>query len=97
MFTMNELMLVIAAGAITLLLIILFVSFISRSKVFCQYLEVMSGIKLKPAEVHQAYKLRGKEGVRELFLDLIIREEAKGPAITPDSRPQKPIAEVLGK
>ena len=97
MFTMNELMLIAAAGVIALLLIILFVSFISRSKVFCQYLEVMSGIKLKPSEVHHAFKLRGKEGVRELFLDLIIREEAKGPAITPDSQPQKPITQIIGK
>ena len=98
MFTTNEIMWVAAAGVIALLLLILFISFISRSKVFCQYLKVMSGIELKPGELRQAYKLRGKEGVRELFLDLIIREEAKGgPAVTPDSKPQKPITEVIGK
>jgi hypothetical protein len=97
MFTTFELSWVVGAVAIAILFLILVVSFASRAKVFCQYLKTMSGIELKPGEVRHAYKLRGKEGVRELFLDLIIREEAKGPAVTPDSKPQKPITEIIGK
>ena len=98
MFTSNEIIWVAGAGVITLLLFILVVSFTARARMFCQYLRTMSGIRLKPGEVRQAYKLRGKEGVRELFLDLIIREEAKSsPPITPDSEPRKPITEIIGK
>jgi len=97
MFTTFELSWMIGAGVIAILLLILVVSFASRAKVFCQYLRTMSGIELKPREVRHAFRVRGKEGVRELFLDLIIREEAKGPAVTPDSKPQKPILEVIGR
>jgi hypothetical protein len=67
-----------------LLLIILVVSFRSRAVVFCQYLQAMTGIKLSPAQVRRVYKERGKDGVRELFLDLIIREDLKeGPLDIP--------------
>jgi hypothetical protein len=96
MFTGQELTYIVGAGAIALLLLILVVSFASRPRVFCQYLRAMAGIDLKPGMVRQAYKLRGKEGVRELFLDLIIREEAQSsPRITPDSKPQKAITELM--
>ena len=98
MFTSTEILWMAGAGVITLLFFILVVSFTSRARMFCQYLKAMSGIELKPGEVHHAFKLRGKEGVRELFLDLIIREEAKSsPPITPDSEPRKPITEMIGK
>jgi hypothetical protein len=41
---------------------------------------------LKPSEVKRAFKLGGREGVRELFLDLIIKEDLKGgPAAIPDT------------
>lgn len=67
------------------LLLILVISFRSRAVVFCQYLETMTGISLKPADVRRVYKARGREGVRELFLDLIIREDLKeGPIEIPD-------------
>ena len=68
------------------LLLILIISFRSRAVVFCQYLERMTGIELKPTDVRRAYRQNGKNGVRELFLDLIIREDLKqGPIDVPDS------------
>jgi hypothetical protein len=67
-----------------ILLVILVVSFRSRAVVFCQYLEAMTGIELEPAEVRRVYRERGREGVREFFLDLIIREDLKeGPMVIP--------------
>ena len=65
------------------LLLILIISFRSRAVVFCQYLSAMTGIKLKPADVRRVYRERGKDGVREFFLDLIIREDLKQGPISP--------------
>lgn len=66
------------------LLLILVISFRSRAVVFCQYMEAMTGIRLRPAEVRRVFKDRGKNGVREMFLDLIIREDLKeGPVVIP--------------
>ncbi|HEX7154153.1 MAG TPA: hypothetical protein VF618_21880 [Thermoanaerobaculia bacterium] len=59
------------------LLIILIISFRSRAVVFCQYLETMTGIRLEPSDVRRVYRERGATGVRELFLELIIREDLK--------------------
>lgn len=68
------------------LLLILIISFRSRAVVFCQYLAAMTGISLKPSDVRRVYRERGREGVRELFLDLIIREDLKeGPIEIPDA------------
>ena len=76
----------VVLGGAALLLALLIVSFRSRSYVFCQYLKTMTGIGLRPSEVRRAFKSGGREGVRELFLDLIIREDLKqGPAAIPDS------------
>jgi hypothetical protein len=70
-----------------ILLIILIVSFRSRAVVFCQYLEAMTGIRLKPSDVRRLYREKGRNGVREMFLDLIIREDLKeGPIEIPDER-----------
>jgi len=67
------------------LAVLLVISFRSRSYVFCQYLRAMAGIRLRPAEVRGAFRRGGKEGVRELFLDLIIREDLKeGPVEIPE-------------
>src|SRR5207237_8330013 len=67
------------------LLLILIISFRSRAVVFCQYLETMTGISLKPSDVRRIYRKRGKNGVREMFLDLIIREDLKeGPIEMPE-------------
>ena len=68
----------------TVLLLILIVSFRSRAVVFCQYLEAMTGIRLRPADVRRVFRERGQNGVRELFLDLIIREDLKEGPIVPD-------------
>lgn len=68
-----------------ILLLILIISFRSRAVVFCQYLETMTGIELKPSDVRRVYRQRGKNGVREMFLDLIIREDLKdGPIEIPE-------------
>jgi hypothetical protein len=70
-----------------LLLVILVISFRSRVVVFCQYLEAMTGIKLKPSDVRREYRRGGRDGVREYFLDLIIREDAKqGPLNIPPEK-----------
>jgi len=67
-----------------LLLLILIVSFRSRATVFCQYLKAMTGIELKPDDVRRVYRIEGKDGVRSLFLDLLIREDLKtGPLQIP--------------
>jgi hypothetical protein len=77
-------MLLLAFAAI--LLVILIISFRSRAVVFCQYLEAMTGVKLRPAEVRRKFRESGKAGVRELFLDLMIREDLKdGPIEIPDA------------
>jgi hypothetical protein len=70
-----------------ILLLILIISFRSRAVVFCQYLETMTGIALKPSDVRRVYRERGREGVREMFLDLIIREDLKeGPIEIPEDQ-----------
>lgn len=80
--TMASAMPLVFAGV---LLLILIISFRSRAVVFCQYLEAMTGIRLKPSDVRRVYRERGRNGVRELFLDLIIREDLKeGPIDIPD-------------
>lgn len=68
-----------------ILVIILVISFRSRARVFCQYLELMTGIELTPQEVKKIFRLRGKAGVRELFLDLLIREDLKAGPISPET------------
>ncbi|MEO6260089.1 MAG: hypothetical protein ABIP63_07040 [Thermoanaerobaculia bacterium] len=71
-----------------ILLLILIVSFRSRAVVFTQYLQTMTGIQLKPADVARVYREKGKDGVREFFLDLIIREDLKqGPIEIPGETP----------
>jgi hypothetical protein len=77
-------------GAVVILVLLLFVSFRSRVYVFCQYLKTMTGIVLKPREVKAAFRRGGKEGVRDLFLDLIIREDLKGgPVNIPEDTSQQ--------
>lgn len=67
-----------------LLLFILIVSFRSRAIVFCQYLKAMTGVELKPNDVRRVYAADGKDGVRNLFLELMIKEDLKtGPLQIP--------------
>src|SRR4051794_35774643 len=71
--------------SLAVLVTILIVSFRARAVVFSQYLERMTGIKLKPSDVKRAFKCDGQTGVRDLFLDLIIRQDLKdGPLEVPD-------------
>jgi hypothetical protein len=67
-----------------ILLIILVISFRSRAVVFCQYLEAMTGIRLEPSDVRRVYREKGRNGVRELFLDLIIRADLQDGPLDPD-------------
>lgn len=79
-----------------ILVVILIISFRSRARVFCQYLELMTGIRLTPKEVQKIFRIRGKAGVRELFLDLLIREDLKEGPISPDQgKGDKPVASLL--
>jgi hypothetical protein len=83
-FTMSNLTAATPLIAALLLLIILIVSFRSRAAVFCQYLKAMTGVELSPSDVRRVYRERGRDGVRELFLDLIIKEDLKeGPIEIP--------------
>ena len=82
---MSQLSTLMPVAFAIILLLILVVSFRSRAVVFCQYLETMTGISLKPGEVRRVYREKGRNGVRDLFLDLIIREDLKeGPMEIPD-------------
>lgn len=75
---------------------ILVVSFATRARVFCQYLRHMTGIELTPGEVKQIFKLRGPEGVRELLMDLIIREDLKSGPLDPETaHAEKPASALL--
>jgi hypothetical protein len=77
-------------GVALVLFLLLVISFRSRAYVFCQYLKTMAGISLRPRDVRAAFKRGNKEGVRELFLDLIIREDLKsGPIPIPDDLRKK--------
>lgn len=79
-----------------ILVVILIVSFRSRARVFCQYLKLMTGIELTPHEVKKVHRLRGKAGVRELFLDLLIREDLKDGPISPEQTGgDKPVSSLL--
>ena len=82
----------VLVGTTGALLLVLIVSVLSRPRIFTQYLEHMTGIKLMPKDVASVFKTRGKAGVRDMFLELIIREDLKdGPSITPDTPPDREI------
>lgn len=73
-------------SAAVVLLLLLVIAFRSRAYVFCQYLRTMTGVRLKPTQVREAFRGGGKQGVRELFLDLIIQEDLKqGPVAIPEA------------
>src|SRR6266702_3072159 len=77
-----------------LLLAILIISFRSRAVVFCQYLQTMTGIRLRPTDVRRVYREGGADAVRAYFLDLIIREDLKhGPLEIPADRAQESVVE----
>ena len=84
-----------AAAVVSVLLLLLLASFMSRSRVFCQYLNHMTGIELRPGTVRGLYKRRGRSGVRDYLIDLLIREDLADPSrvVTPDSKPDTSIFE----
>ena len=77
------------------LLLLLLASFMSRSRVFCQYLNHMTGIELRPGTVRGLFTRRGRAGVRDYLIDLLIREDLADPTrvVTPDSKPDTSIFE----
>jgi hypothetical protein len=86
-------------GFALILLLILIISFRSRPVVFTQYLKRMTGIELSPREVRQVFAQKGPEGVRDLFLDLIIREDLKNTGtlqIPPEVKGESKPAEKVG-
>ncbi len=83
----------ILLGCAVVLLILLMVSFASRPRVFSQYLRAMTGIAVTPREVRRIFKQRGRTGVRELFLDLLIREDLREDGVArPEDKPARPVA-----
>ena len=73
-------------ATVGVLVVLLVVSFQSRARMFTQYLHHMTGIQLSHREVARVYRDRGQGGVRDMFLELIIREDLRdGPRITPDT------------
>jgi len=79
----------VAVAAIVILLGLLVISFLSRARVFCQYLKHMTGIELKPATVRKVYRKTGRGGVRDMLISLLIQEDLADPdrVVTPDSKP----------
>ncbi|MGD8440827.1 MAG: hypothetical protein PVG53_09845 [Holophagae bacterium] len=86
----------IAVAGMALLGMILVASFMSRSRVFCQYLKHMTGIELKPASVRRVFKTNGRGGVRDLLMDLLIQEDLADDTrkVTPDSKPDTSVFEI---
>ena len=85
-----------AVAVVAVLLALLLASFLSRSRVFCQYLRHMTGIQLKPKTVRRLYKKRGRGGVRDHLIDLLIREDLADPkrVVTPGSKPDTSVFEI---
>jgi hypothetical protein len=78
-----------AVAAVTVLLFLLVVSFASRARVFCQYLQHMTGIELKPTMVRKVFQEKGRGGVRDMLISLLIQEDLADQSrmVTPDSKP----------
>jgi hypothetical protein len=95
LFQLNNLTAAMPLVFAVVLLVILIISFRSRAVVFCQYLQTMTGIRLKPSEVRHVFDKSGRNGVREMFLDLIIREDLKeGPMEIPGEHKEEQKDEV---
>ena len=86
-----------AAAVVAVLLALLLASFLSRARVFCQYLRHMTGIRLKPSAVRAVYAKSGRGGVRDHLIDLLIREDLadQDRVVTPDSKPDTSIFDDL--
>ncbi len=79
----------LGAAGILILFVLLVISFMSRARVFCQYLKHMTGIELKPVTVRRVYRQKGRGGVRDFLISLLIQEDLADPGriVTPDSVP----------
>jgi hypothetical protein len=86
----------IAVAGMALLGLILIASFISRSRVFCQYLKHMTGIELRPGTVRLVFRSNGKGGVRDLLMDLLIQEDLADESrkVTPNSKPDTSVFDI---
>jgi hypothetical protein len=86
----------IAVAGMAVLGMILIASFISRSRVFCQYLKHMTGIELRPAAVKKVFRTNGRGGVRDLLMDLLIQEDLDDDTrkVTPDSKPDTSVFDI---
>ena len=90
LFRISSLAVAMPLAFALLLLAILIISFRSRAVVFCQYLQAMTGVKLRPSDVRRVFREGGADAVRTYFLDLIIREDLKqGPLSIPADRAQE--------
>jgi len=55
----------------------------------------MTGIELKPKTVRQVYRAKGRGGVRDMLISLLIQQDLADPTriVTPDSQPDTSIYE----
>jgi hypothetical protein len=85
-----------AVAAVAVLLVLLVVSFASRSRVFCEYLRHMTGIELKPNTVRQVFREKGRGGVRDMLISMLIQVDLadQSRVVTPDSKPDTSIYET---
>jgi len=88
-FTQGDLVWLLGSAGVVVLLALLVTSFASRPRVFCQYLSLMTGIELKPSTVIRVYKAKGRGGVRDHLINLLIQQDLADPdrVVTPDSKP----------
>jgi hypothetical protein len=86
----------IAVAGMALLGMILIASFVSRSRVFCQYLKHMTGIELKPGAVRKVFRANGRGGVRDLLMDLLIEQDLADDSrkVTPNSKPDTSVFDI---
>jgi len=86
----------IAVAGMALLGMILIASFVSRSRVFCQYLKHMTGIELKPGAVRKIFRTNGRGGVRDLLMDLLIEQDLADDSrkVTPNSKPDTSVFDI---
>ena len=86
----------IAVAGMALLGMIMIASFVSRSRVFCQYLKHMTGIELKPGAVRKVFRSNGKGGVRDLLMDLLIEQDLADDSrkVTPNSKPDTSVFDI---
>ena len=88
-FSQADIVWLFGSAGVAVLLALLLASFTSRARVFCQYLSLMTGIELTPSTVIRLFKAKGRGGVRDHLISLLIQEDLADPdrVVTPDSKP----------